>query len=121
VIQPLHLLAGGALLHLGYAVVPAEFEALAWNALGALARLLLVLVLCFPISSPAIGAVVAWIAAEELQVVVCNTAYAFRPWEIAPGQEMCSSMVGQDISKYAAVAVIGLLAYVYPNRVSRYT
>jgi hypothetical protein len=106
-------------LHLGYAVVPVEAQPLAWNALGALARLLLVLALVYPISDSAIGAVVAWLSAEELQVVVCNTAFAFRPWEIAPGQEMCSSMIGQDISKFAAVAVIGLLAYVRPNRVAR--
>jgi len=112
-VQPLHLLAGGAVLHLGYAVAPIHVQPLAWNALGALARLLLVLALVFPVTSPAVGAVVAWIAAEELQVVVCNAAFALRPWPILPGQEMCSAMIGQDISKYAAAAVIGLLAYVY--------
>lgn len=118
-VQPLHLLAGGAVLHMGYAVVPVDAQPLAWNALGALARLALVLALVYPIKAPGIGAVLAWLSAEELQVVVCNAAFAFRPWEIAPGQEMCSSMIGQDISKYAAVAVIGLLAYVYPNRLAR--
>jgi len=118
-LQPLHLLAGGAVLHMGYAVAPLDAQPMAWNALGALARLLLMLAVVCPVSSPAVGAVVAWLAAEELQVIVCNTAFAFRPWVIAPGQEMCSSMIGQDISKYAAVAVIGLLAYVYPNNVTR--
>ncbi len=109
------------MLHLGYAVVPTDAEPMAWNALGAIARLMLVLAAVYPITAPGMGAVVAWIASEELQVVVCNAAFAIRPWEIKPGEEMCSSMIGQDISQYAAVAVIALLAYVYPTKVCRYT
>lgn len=115
----LALLAGGAVLHLGYAVVPIDAQPLAWNALGAAARLALVLALVYPIMSPGMAAVVAWIAAEELQVVVCNAAFAMRPWNIAPGQEMCSSLVGADLAKFAALAVIGLLAHLYPTKVAR--
>jgi hypothetical protein len=120
ILQPLHLLVGGAVLHLGYAAAPLDAQPMAWNALGALARLMLVLAMVYPIASPAMGAVVAWLAAEELQVVVCNTAFAIRPWEIKAGHEMCSSMIGHDISKYTAVVVIGLLAYLYPTNVARY-
>ena len=117
--KPLQLLVGGAVLHLGYAVVPAESQALAWNALGALARLALVLALVYPVTAPGMAAVVAWLAAEELQVIVCNTAFAFRPWPMAPGQEMCSAVLGTDISKWSALAVIALLAYLYPTKVCR--
>lgn len=117
--HPLHLLAGGALLHLGYAMAPLHAQPMAWNALGAIARLALVLVVVYPITAPGMAAVVAWVAAEELQVVVCNLAFAIRPWEIQSGQEMCSTLVGTDLSKFAAVAVIGVLAYLYPTNFAR--
>ena len=115
----LTLLAGGAVLHLGYAVVPIAAQPLAWNALGAAARLALVLWVVYPVAAPGMAAVVAWIAAEELQVIVCNVAFAVHPWTIQPGQEMCSSLVGADMAKFAALAVIGLLAHLYPTKVAR--
>lgn len=116
----LALLTGGAVLHLGYSVMPVDAQPLAWNALGAAARLALVLVLVYPIQAQIMGAVVAWLAAEELQVIVCNTAFMVQPWPIKPGQEMCSSLIGTDMGKYSAVVVAGLLA-AQPTKVSRVT
>jgi hypothetical protein len=118
-LHPLHLLAGGALLHLGYAMAPLHAQPMVWNALGALGRLALVLVAVYPITAPGMAAVVSWLAAEELQVAVCNLAFAVRPWEIQAGQEMCSTLLGTDLSKFAAVAVIALLAHVYPTNLAR--
>ena len=118
--NPLALLTGGAVLHLGYAVAPVGARPMVWNALGALARLALVLALVYPVTAPGMAAVVAWLAAEELQVVICNVAFAVRPWHIHPGQEMCSSLVGTDLGKYSAIVVVGLLAWLYPTNVCRY-
>jgi hypothetical protein len=119
--KPLPLLVGGVVLHQGYALVPVDAQPLAWNALGALARLALVLALVYPVTSVPMAAVVAWLTAEELQVAVCNAAFAVRPWDIKPGQEMCSSLIGTDLGKYSAVAVATLLLLVRPNNVDRVT
>ena len=115
--NPFALLFGGVVLHQGYALAPVDAEPLAWNALGAAARLALVLALVYPVTQAPMAAVVAWIAAEELQVIVCNLAYAIEPWEVRPGQEMCSSLIGTDLGKYSAVVVAGLLAWLRPTKV----
>ena len=118
---PIALLFGGVVLHQGYALAPVDAQPLAWNALGAAARLALVLMLVYPVTQAPMAAVVAWLAAEELQVIVCNVAYALKPWHINPGQEMCSSLIGTDLGKYSAVVVAGLLAWVHPIKVCRVT
>jgi hypothetical protein len=117
---PLHLLAGGAVLHMGYAVFPPDTRALAWNALGAAARLALLLALVSPIYGWYMGAVVGWLAAEELQVIVCNAAFAVAPWPVLPGQDMCSAWIQTDIGKLSAVAVAALLL-AQPNNITRVT
>ena len=114
-------LFGGVVLHQGYALAPYDAQPMAWNALGALARIALVLAMVYPLASLQMAAVVSWLVAEELQVIVCNVAYALRPWHIGPGQEMCSSLIGTDIGKYSAVVVAGLLAWVHPINVCRVT
>jgi uncharacterized membrane protein len=108
--NPLHLLAGGAALHMGYGLFPADQQALAWNALGAAARLALLAMLVYPVKTLYMGAVVAWLAAEELQVIVCNSAFMFKPWHVGPGQDVCSAWVRTDIGKLTAVSVALLLA-----------
>ena len=118
--NPLHLLAGGATLHLGYSVFPSDAQALAWNALGAAARLALLAMVVFPIASPYMAAVVAWLVAEEAQVMVCNAAFAVDPWPIKPGQDMCSAWIKTDIGKASAVVVAALLLAM-PNNLNRVT
>ena len=96
---PLQMLFGGVVLHQGYALAPATAQPMVWNALGATARLVLMLALVYPVTQAPMAAVVAWIAAEELQVVVCNLAFTASPWEVRPGQEMCSSLIGTDLGR----------------------
>jgi hypothetical protein len=118
--MPVHLLAGGAALHMGYAVFPSDVQALAWNALGAAARLALLLMLVYPISHAYMAAVVGWLAVEELQVIVCNVAFAVEPWHVKPGQDMCSAWVRTDLGKVTALCVALLVATI-PTRVDRVT
>lgn len=93
---------------------------MAWNALGAAARLALLLILVYPLSWSYMTAVVAWLSVEELQVVVCNTAFALNPWPIRDGQEMCSAWIKTDIGKLSAVAFSALLLAM-PNNLTRVT
>jgi hypothetical protein len=118
--MPVYLLAGGAAVHMGYAVFPVEHQALAWNALGAAARLALLALFLYPIKSVYVGLIAAWLVIEELQVIICNTAFAFSPWFVKPGQEMCSAWIGTDLGKFTALA-FALLLLAMPNKVSRVT
>ncbi len=106
------LLLLGALLHYGWAFVPAEHQAQAWNALGAFARACLLVSLVWHIRSVLVLAVAGWWLAEEAMVAGCSLAYIARPWEVAPGQAQCSALLSLDLGRLGVVAVacIALIA-----------
>ncbi len=88
------LLLIGALRHYGWALVPVELAGVASKGLGAVAILSL-LALLQPKGIAAL--VAAWIAFEELQVLICSAMWMREPWHVEPGQAMCSAYVGFDI------------------------
>lgn len=113
--NPLYLLAGGAVVHFGYTVFPPDVQALAWNAAGAAARLILLAMVVVPVTSPYVAAVAAWLVAEEAQVIVCNAAFAVSPWVVLPDQDMCSSWIQTDLGKVSAVVVAAILLAITSN------
>jgi hypothetical protein len=99
------LLLIGALRHYGWALVPAELAGVASKGLGAVAILSL-LALLQPKGFAAL--VAAWIAFEELQVLICSAMWMRKPWHVEPGQAMCSAFVGFDIGSVSLVIVAAL-------------
>lgn len=116
----LTLIAAGFALHYGWALVPDEHQAQAWNAAGAVARLALLLAYVGAISDRLLLAVVLWWTGEETQVAACSVAYIVRPWPIEPGEAQCSALMGTDLGAYG-MAVVCALLLATPVKVDRVT
>jgi hypothetical protein len=108
----LALIALGAAVHYGWALVPAQYAADAWNILGAAARAALLLALVWRARWPVVLAA-AWWLAEEALVIGCSGAYIFWPWPSVEGQAQCSSLLHFDLGKIGAVALVGIALYLY--------
>lgn len=67
------------------------------KALGAAAILALLLTVYKLAPSKPLGLAVAYGAFEELQTVICSTAYAFNPWAVPEGQSICSARIDFDL------------------------
>lgn len=81
-------------VHYGYSWVPVEHQATAFNIARSVGSLVLLglVVLYFP-SWPVL-VVSAGLAGEEIQVVGCGLWWLISPWQIKPGDELCSSGLG---------------------------
>ena len=51
-----------------------------------------------------------WWAWEELQVALCALAYMRNPWDVLPGQAICSALVGMDIGA-AGILALAVVAH----------
>ena len=109
--NPAALLLLLALRHYAYALAPPN-HAVAWQILGAAVFIALVWRVC-PAGWP--RWIAAWWTVEEVQVIGCAAWYAWRPWEVADGDDTCSSLIGADLGMVGA-AVVAALAW----RVSTY-
>ena len=108
-LHSLALIALGVLVHYGWAWVPAEHQAQAWNALGAFARLLGWIGAAWLIRGTAAPLVAVWLACEELMVFGCSVAYIVSPWEVLPGQAQCSALLQFDLGRLGLLAAVFLL------------
>jgi hypothetical protein len=104
------LLAAGAALHYGWALVPAEHQAQAWNAAGAAVRAGLLLAVLWHVRSRFALPVLAWWLAEESLVAGCSLAYIVKPWEVLPDQAQCSALLQHDLGVYGLVAIVAIVA-----------
>lgn len=98
--------------HYGYALFPDH--AAAWNILTAAVLIVLVWRVCPP-GWPRL--IAAWWTVEEIMVVGCNAWYAWRPWPVAEGDDICSSLVGADLGLVGAVA-LAVLAWMLSVKTS---
>ena len=105
------LLALGAGLHYGWAIVPAEHAAQVWNICGAVARAALLIAVVHRVMHPLVLTVAAWWLAEEMLVAGCSALYIARPWSVPAGQAQCSSLFGLDLGTLGAMAVMFIVVY----------
>ena len=103
------LLLIATLRHWGYDLFPVAARGAVSKALAAAAIIALVWIVYRLRPSRLLLAVCAWWTFEESQVVICSALYAWRPWEVEPGQSICSAVVGLDIGA-ATMVVVALLA-----------
>ena len=107
------LIGLGVLVHYGWAWFPVEHHAQAWNAFGALARLLAVAALGFALRGTVARLACMWWAAEEILVIGCSSAYMISPWDVPPGEAQCSALMGFDLGRIGiAAAILALLVAV---------
>ena len=104
------LLALGAWLFYGWAVVPVEHQAQVWNISGALARLVLLGAVIWRVRSRFVLLVGAWWAAEELMVAGCSAWFIVSPWVIRPGEAQCSALLQFDLGKVGLLSIVSLVA-----------
>jgi len=107
------LLLAGAALHYGWALVPEQHQAQAWNAAGAAVRAGLLLAFVWHLRSRWVIALAAWWIAEETMVAACSLAYIASPWEVLPGNAQCSALLQHDLGVYG-LAAVALLAFYLP-------
>jgi hypothetical protein len=107
-------------VHYGWALVPAQHQADAWNALGAFARLSLVCAVAWRIRSRLVLFVAAWWAFEELLVIGCSLAFIASPWVVEPGQAQCSALLQFDLGRVGLLIAACLLwQYVKASSVNK--
>lgn len=105
----LALIGLAVVVHYGWAFVPAEHQAQAWNAFGAFGRLCLLVAVVWRFRSLIVLLAALWWAAEELMVMGCSVAYIVSPWEVLPGEAQCSALLQFDLGRIGALALAVLL------------
>lgn len=110
------LLVTGLITHYGFQQVEPALAAEAWNIGGALGRAVLLLLVAVAYTSPAVGAVVAWWAFEEVQVVVCGVAWVISPWHVEPGGERCSAWLGIPMGLLGLIAALLLAGFIHQTK-----
>lgn len=104
------LLLLGVLRHYLWEILPTESQALAWNAMGATVILIFLWMLAYKWRATVLIAI--WWSFEELQVIGCSTWLLLRPQDVAPGQGLCSSLLGFDLSTVGILLVAIVLVLV---------
>ncbi len=104
------LIALGILVHYGWAWVPVEHQAQAFNAAGAFARAVLLVAVVWKLRSALAAFVAAWWVCEELMVAGCSLWFIASPWVIEPGQPQCSALLQFDLGRIGVLAVCFLVA-----------
>jgi hypothetical protein len=103
------LLLLGVLRHYGWEMAPPQHQAQVWNIVGSMVITIFLLVLW----SRETALIVIWWLAEEAQTMICGTWWILKPWSVKPGEAMCSSLIGFDLSSLGLLAVSLILAYGY--------
>jgi hypothetical protein len=104
------LLLIGAVRHYGWALFPDGHKALAAKGLNAATMLCVLALVVYVWRSRLVILTAAWLAWEELQVVLCSFWFMVDPWPIKQEQPMCSARAGFDIGAIG-IMFVALLAY----------
>jgi CHASE2 domain-containing sensor protein len=96
---------------MGYRLFDGTALAHAWNIVGAVAMGALLVAVGWRWRGP-VRWVIGWWLFEEVLVVVCSVAFIIKPWDVPAGMDMGSALIGFDLGRVSAVAMIGLLIYV---------
>ena len=108
----LFVLAVGVMRHYGYLAAEPEDMGIVSKGLGGLALLALVPFAWKAYPSRAMAFVLAWWSFEALQIALCSAAYWVKPWEVLPGQSICSARFGMDLGALGIMAVGAILWWI---------
>jgi hypothetical protein len=110
------LLLIAVLRHYAWPLLPADLQGMGSKGLGAAAILVLLSVVWRLRPSRPLAAVLLWWAFEELQTLLCSAAWMLSPWEVLPGQAICSARTGFDFGAIGILAVAALAYRLIPVR-----
>lgn len=99
------LLLVGVARHQVWEHAPTQHQAQVWNALGAVAMIVLLEIIVQAERSALVSLVSRWWEYEEALVAGCSTWFIFEAWTIDPGQEQCSARVGAKLGAISLLAV----------------
>jgi hypothetical protein len=104
-----YVLAILAARNYGWLMADAAARGAVSKALGAVAILALLLLVYRLAPYKPLGLAVAYGAFEELQTVICSTAYAFNPWTVPEGQSICSARIDFDLGALGVMLLAAAL------------
>jgi len=104
------VLALGALRHYGWQFADDGLRGEAWKACSAACILGLAWMHYLERPSQYMAAVIAWLAFEELQVLICAAWWAADPWPVPDGCAVCSARAGIDIGAIG-ILLVALLVW----------
>lgn len=100
------------LRHYGRELAPVGMRGIAMHGMAAV--LIVVLAWAWWCSSghgKAAALVLGWLTFEEAQVALCSALYIREPWAVAPGQPLCSALVGLDLGAFGICAIALIVAF----------
>lgn len=107
------ILAVGVLKHYGWDLFEPGMKGVAAKGLNSLAMLALLGVILWLAWSWAAAMVSAWFVFEELQTVICTSAWLLKPWPLDPNRAMCSQRIDFDLGAVGIMLVCVILWRVY--------
>lgn len=104
-------------------VVPADLQGMASKGLGAalvLVALSIIHRLSLQVYGPSklLGCVLLVAAWYSLQTMICSAAYMIEPWEVLPGQGICSARLDFDLGALGLIIVAWLAVRMSTVKVS---
>lgn len=109
---PAALLAVGACRHYLWIAAPAELQGMASKGLGACAILALLACIAWRERGQPkqLLWVICWWAWEEMQTALCSVLYMIEPWQVPPGQGICSARIDIDLGA-VGILVVAYICY----------
>lgn len=96
--------------HYGWGFVPPEIAGVVSKMLGAAASVVFLAMIAYAYRSRLVWLACAYGLWEYGQAVVCSAAYLVKPWQVGPGQAMCSTWAGIDVG-FVGLMFAAFVAY----------
>lgn len=107
------VLAAGVLKHYGWDLFDPGLKGVAAKGLNSAATLALLGCVLWLAWSKTLALISAWLAFEELQTVICTSAWLLKPWPLDPNRAMCSQRIDFDLGAVGIMLVCVILWRVY--------
>ena len=96
--------------HYGWGFVPPEMAGVVSKMLGAAASMVFLALIAYAYRSRLVWLACAYGLWEYGQAAVCSVAYLVKPWQVEPGQAMCSTWAGLDVG-FVGLMFAAFVAY----------
>lgn len=105
------ILLGWWAAHYAYQWAHVEHQGTVFNIMRSAVSLMLLTMIAY--QSRVVALPAAGMAGEEIQVIGCGTWWLVSPWEIKPGDELCSSGLGIPLGSIGIMALGMVAAHLY--------
>lgn len=91
------MLVTGLLLSYSWQWVPVQYSGEAFSIVTSLHVIVVLYIIGMTFTSPEVLAVVALLIMFKLTVITCNAWYIVDPWEVRPGEALCSARLNMPL------------------------